>query len=306
MKFMSFAGMLLFALCAAAQDRSFPPELVNFQPYGQNPLFTGAGPGHWDQCIRERGWIMKEDGLYHMWYTGYVPPESNEKHLGYATSPDGITWTRHEANPIYAEKWVEDMTVVKEGDTYYMFAEGVKDRAHWLVSQDRIHWTSRGVLDIRKHNGKPISDGPFGTPAVIRDNGKWYLLYERNDEAIWLAASDDLRVWTNVQDDPVIRCGPEAYDRKMVAVNQVIKYKDRFYAYYHATCTQSGKDLWSMNVAASDDLIHWEKYPGNPIIKPDYSSGILVNDGTAFRLYCMHQAVSLFLPAQAPAKTDKP
>jgi hypothetical protein len=51
-----------------------------------------------------------------------------------------------------------------------------------------------------------------------------------------------------------------------------------------------------MNVAASTDLIHWEKYPGNPILKPDNSSGILVNDGQQFRLYCMHRAVSLFFP----------
>lgn len=280
---------------AALDDMAFPPELVQFQPYEKNPLFEGAGPGHWDANIRERGWIMKEGGEYRMWYTGYDAPKGPMK-LGYATSPDGITWTRYPENPIYTEQWVEDMIVVKAGGTYYMFAEGERDRAHLLTSPDGIHWKSQGTLDIRKKDGKPISPGPFGTPAAFFENGTWYLLYERNDAAVWLAKSEDLKVWKNVEDEPVIKCGPEPYDVKMIAVNQVIKYKNRYYAYYHATTGQGGKDVWSMNVAASEDLLHWKKYPGNPIIPPDYSSGILVPEGERFRLYCMHGQVTLFLP----------
>jgi sucrose-6-phosphate hydrolase SacC (GH32 family) len=94
----------------------------------------------------------------------------------------------------------------------------------------------------------------------------------------------------------VIKRGPEPYDKTMIALNQVVKYKGYYYAYYHATCPENGTDRWSMNVAGSKDLIHWEKYPGNPIIPPDNSSGILVDDGKGFRLYCMHRAVSLYLP----------
>ena len=40
----------------------------------------------------------------------------------------------------------------------------------------------------------------------------------------------------------------------------------------------------------------WEKYPGNPIIRSDDSSGILVDDGARLRLYTMHPAVKLWLP----------
>src|SRR4051812_42633596 len=38
----------------------FPRELVEFTPYEKNPIFTGAGPGHWDVMIRERGWVLRE------------------------------------------------------------------------------------------------------------------------------------------------------------------------------------------------------------------------------------------------------
>jgi hypothetical protein len=287
--------LALLVVCAgAAEGPLFPPELVTFTPYPNNPIFEGRGPGFWDETIRERGWIIKEDGVYHMWYTGYQFPESNSKGLGYATSSDGIKWTRHPGNPIYNEQWVEDMMVVKVDGIYYMFAESLNDQAHMLTSKDRIHWTRQGKLDIRKVNGEPIAPGPFGTPAVIHENGKWYLFYERDDVAIWLATSTDLKTWTHVQDDPVIERGPGAYDAAMIAVDQVIKYKGRYYAYYHGLIPKSNPQEWTSDIAASDDLVHWTKYPGNPLIAHDVSSPELVEDGAGFRLYAMHPKVRLY------------
>jgi hypothetical protein len=276
-----WVSMLVTAVAIAGGAEIFPPALVEFVPYGRNPVFEGRGHGYWDEKIRERGWILREDNLYHLWYTGYAPSESGVMKLGYATSPDGLNWTRYRDNPIYSENWVEDVMVVKLGDTYYMFAEGANDE---------------GTLDIRTVNGERLEPGPFGTPTALYENGIWYLFYERNDTAVWLAASKDLKTWTNVQDEPVIQRGPEPYDRTMIALNQVIKHDGRYYAYYHATCPKNGPDRWTMNVAASSDLVHWVKFPGNPILGPDLSSGIIVYDGRQFRMYCMHRAVRVFFP----------
>jgi beta-1,2-mannobiose phosphorylase / 1,2-beta-oligomannan phosphorylase len=296
---------MLFSLClcvlspvllSAPANQDFPPELVDFMPYEHNPVFEGRGKGFWDETIRERGWILKEDGIYHLWYSGYTFPESNAKKLGYATSPDGITWTRYSDKPIYDETWVEDMTVVKVGDTYYMFAEGEKDHAHMLTSKDRIHWTNQGALDIRKANGEPIPPGPFGTPAIFVENGTWYLFYERDDVAIWLASSTDLKTWTNVQDKPVMDCGPDAYDKAMIAMDQVVKYKGKYYAYYHGLVPNSKPKDWTTDIAVSTDLIHWEKYAKNPLLRNDLSSPEIVQDGDQFRLYTMHPKVCLYLP----------
>ncbi|MBM3289827.1 MAG: hypothetical protein FJY92_06710 [Candidatus Hydrogenedentes bacterium] len=177
-----------------------------------------------------------------------------------------------------------------------MFAEGSDDQAHLLTSTDRVRWTRQGALDIRKADGTPIAPGPFGTPAVLREDGAWYLFYERDDVAIWLATSTDLKVWTNVQDAPVIERGPDAYDQTMIALNQVIQYKGRYYAYYHATGPKSGNNRWNLSVAVSTDKIHWKKYPKNPVIPEDHSSGFLVDDGKQLRLYCMHPKGWLYFP----------
>jgi predicted GH43/DUF377 family glycosyl hydrolase len=267
--------------------------LLLFHPYEKNPVFAGTGNDTWDRHIRERGFILYEDDVYHMWYTGYTG-DNADLHLGYATSPDGINWTRYAHNPIVGEGWTEDMMVVKRDSTYYMFAEGRNDIAHLLTSTDRIHWKEQGSLDIRYADGKPLSPGPYGTPTAWFEGDTWYLLYERGDLGIWLATSKDLKTWTNVQDEPVMKPGPEPYDQFGVAVNQVVMHDGIYYAYYHATALKDWSE-WSSCVATSTDRIHWHKYAGNPIMKENKSSPIVVTDGQSVRLYTMHPAVALHL-----------
>ena len=285
---------------SSGNDKEFPHELVHFVPYKNNPVFAGTGTTTWDKQIRERGWIAKEADTWYLWYTGYTDIDSI-KFLGLATSADGYRWTRYKDNPIYNLDWVEDVCVVKSGSVYYMFAEGRGDTAHMLTSTDRIHWTDHGNLDIRFTNGNPITKGAYGTPSVLKENKTWYLFYERDDKGVWLATSTDLKVWTNVQDEPVLKCGPEIYDKYAVAMDQVIKYKGYYYGYYHAAAFKDWHE-WSSDVAVSKDLIHWKKYPNNPIVGDDRSSPVLVNDGTQYRLYTMHPEVRAYLPVSDSAR----
>lgn len=299
-----FLAILSFLQCKTRDTHNeFPNELVHFVSYDHNSIFSGTDTTTWDRHIRERGWILKEDNEYHMWYTGYTK-EDSEKHLGYAISADGINWKRYDSNPIYASGWIEDVCVIKSGDVYYMFSEGRGDTSHMLTSTDRIHWTEQGNLDIRQVNGSPIKPGPFGTPAVWNENGTWYLFYERNDLGIWLATSKDLKTWTNIQDEPVISMGPDGNDKFAVAMDQVIKYDGLYYGYYHASAFADWRE-WSTNVAMSVDLIHWKKYPGNPILKENKSSGIIVNDGKTYRLYTMHDKVNLHFPSTNSNRDQK-
>ena len=251
--------------------------------------------------IRERGYILCEEGAYHMWFTGYNTDRIDTHYLGYATSPDGFTWTRYPDNPVFDNIWTEDMFVIRHDGTYYMFAEGRSDIPHMLTSTDRIHWKQEGGLDIRYTNGEPLAPGPYGTPTVWIEGETWHLFYERGDEGVWLATSEDRKVWTNIQDEPVISMGPDFYDSQAVAVNQIVKYKGRYYAYYHACAHRPWRD-WTTNVAVSSDLIHWKKYPGNPIVTGDKSSGILVHDGSRYRLYTMHPDVRVYFPKESGLK----
>ena len=287
-------------LIAEQPVSEFPAELIHWEPYSKNPVFTAVGPGHWDEKIRERGWIIKEGDQWSLWYTGYDGTRDGQRKLGFATSTDGLIWTRFAQHPIVDEFWVEDIQVQKVGEVYYMFAEGLHDQAQLLTSQDKIHWTRLGNLDIRYTDGKPLISGPFGTPTAYYEDGNWYLFYERRDQGIWLAKSQDLKVWTHLQDEPVIALGPGAYDSKMIAINQVVKHKGKYYAVYHGSGSTEKPSLWTTNLAVSSDLQHWKKYPGNPL-RPESenkSSGLLVYDGEQFRLYTMHDKVQVHFPTQ--------
>jgi predicted GH43/DUF377 family glycosyl hydrolase len=308
------AGLALVTAGASLQAadppklHGFPPELVDFVPYEKNPVFTAAGAGNWDAKIRERGWILRHGDKYLMWYTGYNGARTGVKMLGLATSPDGLTWTRYPKNPIYDQHWTEDMMVVKQDATFYMFAEGfrygraypfggrLQDEPHLLTSADGIKWSRPGALEFHNVHDDPMQ-GVYGTPTAWFEDGHWYLFYEKMDLGVWLARSRDLRVWTNLQDDPVLMPGPDSYDNRLIALNQIVKYQGRYYGYYHAMGDdEPGK--WSTCVAVSDDMRKWHKYHANPIVKNNKSSGILVPDGPRYRLYTMHDQVDVYFPRE--------
>lgn len=53
----------------------------------------------WESVFVMPSNVLKDERaeLYQMWYTGW---DGVEHHLGYATSPDGSDWTKHERNPL--------------------------------------------------------------------------------------------------------------------------------------------------------------------------------------------------------------
>jgi hypothetical protein len=116
-------GAVWSASCAGqtapnSAEAEFPSELIRFKAYDHNPVFTGAGPGHWDNQIRERGWMLREGDRWRLWYTGYDGTRDGQKLLGHATSPDGIRWTRDPLNPLDRDQWIEDNVPLCEHVTF--------------------------------------------------------------------------------------------------------------------------------------------------------------------------------------------
>lgn len=298
MCFVVVAAALGSVWCLVSADeipRAFPTELVDFGPVSSRPLFAGGGADAWDRDLRERGWIVRDATGWHLWYTGSNPGQGPLRRLGHATSRDGLNWRRVCDGPALADRWVEDVCIVQRGCCAVMFAEGERDIAHLLVSRDRRRWEPCGPLDIRLTDGAPIPAGPRGTPTAWFEHGVWHLFYERMDKGVWLATSRDLRTFTNRTDDPVLTCGPDAYDAGRIAVDQILRHNGRYYAYYHASPRDQGPE-WNTCIATSLDLVHWEKYAGNPVLPvdpeaPSRSSAMLVFDGRTHRLYTTHPDV---------------
>jgi hypothetical protein len=98
-----------------------------------------------------------------------------------------------------------------------------------------------------------------------------------------------------VRDEPILVPGPAAYDKQLIALDQIIKHKGVYYAFYHASGNENPR-TWNTNIARSNDLVRWQKFRGNPIVEDNRSSGIVVRDGDGFRLYTMHAQVDIFCP----------
>ena len=295
------------------EDDLFPAELVKFTPYEGNPVFTPGCSDCWDKNIRERGWILYEDGMYHMWYTGYECPDKKfqkcRRKLGYASSPDGINWTRYGSNPIYdaVNSWMEDQTVVKHHNTYYMAVEdeysGDEEDNHsdLYTSTDRIKWDSHGKIKILEPDGA-ISKLKAGSPVLFYDEGQWYLFYEDDDRGVWLATTaDPFGEWKNVSREAVLE-PTDLGNFGAMNSDRVIGYSGKYYVYgtvgkYPLDAPHPNK--WAVYVAVSDDLIHWTPYHNNPITPWGRSSGMpVVVRGGKVILYCMHPEPFLYLPSE--------
>ncbi|GEM_PF-771134 len=68
--------------------------------YGSNPVLDHGNPGDWDSDYVTNGTVIPDvNGEWHMWYSGSGPSGGGNEGIGYATSPDGINWTRDPNNP---------------------------------------------------------------------------------------------------------------------------------------------------------------------------------------------------------------
>jgi len=261
---------------------------VEFAPAQTEPVLHPGPRGSWDERITERGWFMYEDGMYHAWYGGwrgdYDHTIKNFVKLGYAYSTDGVNWTKYSGNPIYTEHWTEDMTIVKNGDTYYMYAEneftgdGNGATIDLYTSTDKINWTRAGT--VLSPGGANWEASDVGTPTVWKEGSKWFMLYEGFDNGagkVGLATSPDGKNWTRHAGNPVLLnfINPDLD----IAVDSVIKLRNVYYAYGHY---DTGESNWAGGLFTSTNLIKWIAYPGNPILD---NSAVVVDNGVNYLMY---------------------
>ncbi len=110
--------------------------------------------------------------------------------IGYATSEDGLHWTRYPTNPIFqpdpGSPWeqhkVTAVQVEKHGEWYLMFYIGFRDVDHAQIGLAR---SKDGVTHWQRHPDNPIirpgkdqwdHDACY-KPCAIFDGEKWLLWY---------------------------------------------------------------------------------------------------------------------------------
>ena len=125
---------------------------------------------------------------FRMWYSGGEQNEPNA--IGYATSSDGLIWTKHEANPIFVpdpkNEWekhkVTACQVIRQSQRHVMFYIGFRDEQ---TAQIGIARSKDGITAWQRHPANPIvrlgrnkwdHDACY-KPYAVFDGSKWLLWY---------------------------------------------------------------------------------------------------------------------------------
>jgi hypothetical protein len=76
---------------------------INWQGYldGAEPVLAHSNGIAWDANYTTFGTVLKIDGTYHLWYSGGI--SASNAGIGYATSTDGINWSKSDSNPIMSK-----------------------------------------------------------------------------------------------------------------------------------------------------------------------------------------------------------
>lgn len=135
----------------------------------------------------------EEAKLYRMWYSGGDWYEPNA--IGYATSPDGLHWTKSAENPIFGpdpnstweQQRVAGVQVILDDGWYYMFYIGYSEIHHAQIglarSRDGINNWQRLPDNpiIRTSENKAAFDSwSCYKPFAIFDGNRWLLWYNGN------------------------------------------------------------------------------------------------------------------------------
>ncbi|HDQ05800.1 MAG TPA: hypothetical protein ENN36_03645, partial [Candidatus Bathyarchaeota archaeon] len=108
---------------------------VNWKRYGDEPVLVAAGGStEWDAQYAYAWSVLKVEDGYCMWYSGGI--KGSNDGIGYATSSDGLTWTKSGKNPLMhvddAVAWRDERTycpAVIEDDGFYRMWFAGKDTA---------------------------------------------------------------------------------------------------------------------------------------------------------------------------------
>jgi len=240
----------------------------------KNPDNPRLSPSEsWEGTDVGRPAVIKDGAIYKMWYS------SGDTKIGYATSSDGVSWTKYAANPIMtgaAGTWdangVAGPFVLKvSANDYRMWYQNQEATGiGYATSADGIAWTKHSGAVLTPASGGAWDNLQIADPDVLYDGTTFRMWYSScSDQYIYqigYATSSDGIHWTRSASNPVFSHGASGtWDDFMVVRPNVILAGGQYKMWYTGFL-----DNWQApqrGYATSTDGLHWTRFAGNPVLK---------------------------------------
>ncbi|MFP4541819.1 MAG: hypothetical protein ACLFR7_09330 [Opitutales bacterium] len=184
-----------------------------------------------------------------------------------------------------------------DGRGYQTFIAQSEDLLHWSAPRRALGFGAEGEFDFggRAIGGFLYEDYDLrGSRQLKRREGRFTALflafphqggYELRPGAEGLATSVDGLIWERARPEPILStdqpdCGD--WEKDCVYLPWLLEHEGRFYNFYNGA---KGK-YEQMGLAVSEDLIHWQRHPANPVVANGPSGSfneIFSADGRVFR-----------------------
>ncbi|NOX86272.1 MAG: T9SS type A sorting domain-containing protein [Chlorobi bacterium] len=292
--------LMLFMCCTSG----ISVAQTDLTPYQGNPVLDFGSPGSWDAGWVAFGRTVLYNGVYYSFYAGSPDLMTSPEAIGYATSSDGILFTKYENNPVlkgdssgFDAYFVSEPVPLIEDSIWILYynaspapsGEPGPAIGRATASDPSGPWT-RGDSAVLETGNAGEWDASFIMPNSVIHTDSGYVMYysasigppsQGAPAMIGMATSADGITWTKYDDpattdppyadsDPVLTLGsPGSWDAGFAWECTVWQTTNGWEMYYSGTPDNFATE--QIGYATSTDGINWVKYENNPILSPDES-----------------------------------
>jgi len=254
-----------------------------------NPVLDNGPGGSWDDFVVYQPSVIFDGDMYHMWFAGHNGP--NNRQIGYATSPDSISWTKHTGNPVmrpgssgnWDDLWVDSPEVLFIDGVYHMWysgSDGTNTQTGHAISPDGINWTKDSLNPVLKSGATGEWDTQNVTqPTVLIDQySVYHMFYSGGVQFEWsmgYAYSMDGYNWIKYSGNPVLTPGVGgSWDDTFTGLAGVLFNEDSTgFDMWYTGSNSNTTEGWEIGYASApfgepksfDNT--WYRYPDNPVFK---------------------------------------